>query len=85
MSIDYASLPTGLFPEEVEVNNAYILYDHTGGLICVYGDAEQAVDRAADEVTKDYQYNTVHVDVFDWVITVRGDLGEVTILVEKIH
>jgi hypothetical protein len=51
----------------------------------VYGDAERAIDRAADEVTKDYQYNTVHVDVFDWAITVRGDLGEVTILVEKIN
>lgn len=85
MPIDYASLPTGLFPEDVDLNNAYILYDHTGGLICVYGNAERAIDRAADEVTEDYQYDTVHVDVFDWAIFVSGGLGEVTILVEKIY
>ena len=85
MSIDYASLPTGLFPEELEVNNAYILYDHTGGLICVYGDADDAIERAVDEVTKDYQYDQVYVDAFDWAITVSSAIGEVTILVEKIY
>lgn len=85
MSIDYASLPTGLFPEEVEVNNAYILYDHAGHLICVYGDADRAVERAVDEITKDYQYDDVEVDIFEWVITVRSSIGEITILIEKIN
>lgn len=85
MTIDYASLPTGLFSEDTDVDNAYILYDHTGGLICVYGDAERAIDRAAEEITKDYQYDTVHVDVFDWAIMVRSSIGEITILVEKIQ
>jgi len=85
MTIDYASLPTGLFSEDTDVDNAYILYDHTGGLICVYGDAERAIDRAAEEITKDYQYDTVHVDVFDWAIMVRSSIGEITILVEKIY
>jgi len=85
MPIDYESMPTNLFPEDSEVNNAYILYDHTGGLICVHGDADGAIERAVQEVTKDYQYDTVHVDVFDWAIMVSSEIGEVTILVEKIY
>mgnify|MGYP003652060174 FL=1 len=85
MITDYASLPTGLFPEDTDLDNAYILYDHTGGLICVYGDANRAIDRAVEEITKDYQYDQIHVDAFDWVIIVRSPLGEITILIEKIQ
>ena len=51
----------------------------------MYGDAERAIDRAAEEITKDYQYDAVHVDVFDWAIMVRSSIGEITILVEKIY
>ena len=85
MTVHYASLPTGLFPEDTALDNAYILYDHTGGLICVYGDADRAIDRAVEEITKDYQYDQIHVDAFDWVIIVRSPLGEITILIEKIQ
>jgi len=85
MPVDYDSIPTGLFSEDSTVDNAYILYDHTGGLICVYGDADRAIERAVNEITKDYQYDTVDVDLFDWAIMVRSSIGEVTILIEKIQ
>ena len=85
MPVDYDSIPTGLFSEDTTVDNAYILYDHTGGLICVYGDADRAIERAVNEITKDYQYDTVTVDVFDWVIEVQSSIGEITILSEKIQ
>lgn len=85
MPIDYESIPSSLFSEDTDVDNAYILYDHMGGLICVYGNAEGAVDRAVEELTKDYQYDDVHIDVFDWAIMVRSSIGEITILIEKIY
>jgi|TARA_R110000796_G_scaffold58332_3_gene134690 hypothetical protein len=85
MPVDYDSIPTGKFPEETDLDQVYILYDHIGGMIAVYGDGDRAIERAVDEITKDYEYDTVHVDIFDWAIMVRSNIGEITILIEKIY
>lgn len=73
----------GLVPE-TDLTYVYILYDHMGTLIGAYGDAERAVDRAADEVSRFYQYSNVHAEVSDFAIIVSGDLGEITILIEEL-
>ena len=79
------SLPVGIVNEYIGVEGkAYILFDHMGMLIGTYANGDRAVDRAIDEVCKDYQYNHVHVEVHDYVIHVTGDLGDITILVEDL-
>ena len=79
------NLPVGLVHEYFDVESkVYILFDDIGMIIGTYGHPDRAIERAVDEVCKNYQYNNVHVEVHDVVINVTGDLGDVTILVEDI-
>jgi len=85
MSIGDA-FPKGFYGDDVyDESKVYILFDKIGGLIAVYRSSQRAIDRAANEVCKDRLYSSVHVDAYDYVIYVQGDLGEVTIIVEDVN
>lgn len=59
----------------------YIL-THEQVVVNVYNDYFDAVTRAIEEVTGDPE--TTYVDSFEHVIYVEGDLGLISILVEKV-
>lgn len=70
--------------EEPAVGKVYILHDPSGAIMSVYGNANSAIDRAAYELTSDYQQDSLYIDAYDYVIYVTSDIGEITILIEDI-